>query len=952
MVKAYLRYAPGNVFGVIASTTANIASDATGRLAVSPALQSVVVWDTKKAESVTVWHEEGNTAEVSCIARAPDGTTYAAGYTDGTIRVWSLTAGTTPLHWFQGHQSAVTALTFDPQGTTLASGSQDTNIVLWDLVAGAGKVRLTGHKDQITSLVFVPSGSALRTAAEQEDMAAGAEPKQQQKVTDRKLHRLLKSLPAAHILSASKDTTIKAWDLTTNACVETVVTHRSEVWDMALTHMWQDAPEVLTLVSAGDELKVHKVNADHLDQILATAASASSSAAAVPPPPTGDAVIAEADEPLRAIVHAGDLKKVSSQRSVSLKLSPCHTFVIAACVDTQIQVLRVLSPEEAKSKLTRRRKRLQDRAAKARAEGKEPTAEELGEPVLAIGDLISPLFVALADAKVRSVDVCPSLPAPRNTPAKADAATSPPIFTFLASLANNSINAYAVTKDEVQVLSTVDMHGHRGDIRALALSQDDELLASAGTNLVKVWNVRNAKCIRTMDAGYALSVAFVPGGKYLLVGTKSGELQIFSLASSALVESIKAHDSAIWSIALCPDKTGFVTGSADHQVKFWDFALVREEANRLTAIHTRTLKLSDEVLAVAISPNQKVVAVSLLDATVKVFYYDSLKFSLSLYGHKLPVLCMDISSDNTLILTGSADKNIKVWGLDFGDCHRSLFAHGDAIMQAKFVWGTHYAFTCSKDKTIKYWDLDKYENISTLAGHTSEVWALAIGKFGNFVASASHDRSIRMWEKTDEQLFLEEEREREMDAAADAAMVEAANEAGADANGVALSSADSLKAGERIIEALQLCLDERDKAAAHAKSGQPASALPVNPMLLATNCADPESYVLRSLERVRSADLEAALLVIPFSYIPLLLELADLWAEREWNLAVTCRVLFFLLKVHHNQIVASRALRPRLVSLQHHVRAAVERQRDIIGCNMAAFRYLKREKEFLSSSSF
>jgi U3 small nucleolar RNA-associated protein 12 len=60
-----------------------------------------------------------------------------------------------------------------------------------------------------------------------------------------------------------------------------------------------------------------------------------------------------------------------------------------------------------------------------------------------------------------------------------------------------------------------------------------------------------------------------------------------------------------------------------------------------------------------------------------VFFSDSLKFFVSLYGHKLPVLTMDISSDGALLASGSADKNLKIWGMDFGDCHRSLFAHGD-----------------------------------------------------------------------------------------------------------------------------------------------------------------------------------------------------------------------------------------------------------------------------------
>lgn len=87
---------------------------------------------------------------------------------------------------------------------------------------------------------------------------------------------------------------------------------------------------------------------------------------------------------------------------------------------------------------------------------------------------------------------------------------------------------------------------------------------------------------------------------------------------------------------------------------------------------------------------------SLLDFTIKVFFTDSLKFFLSLYGHKLPVLSMDISSDSTLLVSGAADKNIKIWGLDFGDCHRSLFAHADSVMQVAFVHNTHYVFTAGK----------------------------------------------------------------------------------------------------------------------------------------------------------------------------------------------------------------------------------------------------------------
>ena len=100
---------------------------------------------------------------------------------------------------------------------------------------------------------------------------------------------------------------------------------------------------------------------------------------------------------------------------------------------------------------------------------------------------------------------------------------------------------------------------------------------------------------------------------------------------------------------------------------------------------------------------------------------DTLKFFLSLYGHKLPALTLDISSDSSLIVTGSADKNVKIWGLDFGDCHKSIFAHDDSVTGVQFIPNTHYFFTVGKDGLLKQWDADNYERIITLKGHINEV---------------------------------------------------------------------------------------------------------------------------------------------------------------------------------------------------------------------------------------
>jgi U3 small nucleolar RNA-associated protein 12 len=220
--------------------------------------------------------------------------------------------------------------------------------------------------------------------------------------------------------------------------------------------------------------------------------------------------------------------------------------------------------------------------------------------------------------------------------------------------------------------------------------------------------------------------------------------------------------------------------------------------------------MNDDVLCIRLSQDGKLLAVSLLDSTVKIFYTDSLKFFLSLYGHKLPVVSMDISSDGLLIATASSDKSIKIWGLDFGDCHASLRAHEDSVMGVKFVFGTHFLASVSKDKTLKLWDIDSRAMIQKLAGHFGEVWCLCVGKYGNFLLTGSHDRSIIKWEKTSDQFILEESREEQLEEVYDRMDLDSyePQDSLKETSTPNLKTSETLKAGEKIQLVLELCEEE------------------------------------------------------------------------------------------------------------------------------------------------
>lgn len=130
-------------------------------------------------------------------------------------------------------------------------------------------------------------------------------------------------------------------------------------------------------------------------------------------------------------------------------------------------------------------------------------------------------------------------------------------------------------------------------------------------------------------------------------------------------------------------------------------------------------------------------------------------------------------------------------------------------------------------------------------------------------------------------LFLEEERERDLEALFENNIAESMNRvnqdphpqdgdaASGDAIAVEKQTTETLMAGERIVEALDL---------ADAERAQPADG-PRNPILTALD-QGPEEYVLQVVEKVSSAALHDALLVLPFGKVLSMMVYLDEWAQR------------------------------------------------------------------------
>uniref|UniRef100_A0A670JWA7 Small-subunit processome Utp12 domain-containing protein n=1 Tax=Podarcis muralis TaxID=64176 RepID=A0A670JWA7_PODMU len=122
---------------------------------------------------------------------------------------------------------------------------------------------------------------------------------------------------------------------------------------------------------------------------------------------------------------------------------------------------------------------------------------------------------------------------------------------------------------------------------------------------------------------------------------------------------------------------------------------------------------------------------------------------------------------------------------------------------------------------------------------------------------------------------------------------------------------ETVKAAERIMEAIELYREETAKLEQHkviCRAAGKEVPLPVNPILQAYGNISPSAYVLDVLKKVKSSELEESLLVLPFSYVPDLLELFNQHLQLGSEVELLCRALLFLLRIHFGRITTNQLL--------------------------------------------
>ncbi len=273
-----------------------------------------------------------------------------------------------------------------------------------------------------------------------------------------------------------------------------------------------------------------------------------------------------------------------------------------------------------------------------------------------------------------------------------------------------------------------------------AFSPDGKRIAGIGKDgKAIIWDVVNGKQLLQMagstlptDAIGVQRIAFSPDGSRLATGDAQF-VRIWDASSGQLIHSLAGHSDDVWAVAYSPDGKQIASSGVDGSVRVWDAA-----SGAPSLVLTG---FEGPVETLVFSPDGKKLAASSDDLTLKLWDAQSgaLLFSR---GNFSDAFSVTFSPDGKNLVTGSPE-GVQFWDTVSGSSD-PLFTIQGAAGAVRFTPDGARLVTFN-NSVVRLWDSVTGRELFTLTGHTGWVENIAISPDGKSLASASLDGTVKIW---------------------------------------------------------------------------------------------------------------------------------------------------------------------------------------------------------------
>ncbi|CAH1394841.1 unnamed protein product [Nezara viridula] len=315
--------------------------------------------------------------------------------------------------------------------------------------------------------------------------------------------------------------------------------------------------------------------------------------------------------------------------------------------------------------------------------------------------------------------------------------------------------------------------GYSDEVLDLAYIGEDETHIAVATNSpdIKLYTLSSMSCsLITGHTGFVVTLAVAPQKPNIFASaSKDNSVRIWALcgkAGATCIASGMFHNASACGLAFSQGSVSFLlSGAEDNILKLWKLPKNLEEHDGSSLMMKASCMAHDkDVNAIAVSPNDKMVATASLDKTAKLWNAKDLAPLGTLRGHRRGVWSLVFSPVDQVVMTCSADTTIKIWSLGDLSCLKTLEGHESSVMKCAFLSRGLQVVSASGDGLIKLWTVKTSECVASLDAHIGKIWALAVSKDACRLVTGCSASKIVFWKDVTEEKQLEEAKRRQENA--------------------------------------------------------------------------------------------------------------------------------------------------------------------------------------------